>query len=639
MRNLLLFTFTFFINVAFSQTFNQYLKAGNNAFDKAEYYAAISYFEKASQFRKKTDAINYKIGKSYLELKDYNRSLKAFSKVKQKSVYPLLSYKMGNILMLIGDYVQAIKYLKNFNDKYYLDDDYAKFAQQKLASCYWALDNLEEKSELNIKSLGKQINSEFSEFSATYFKDSLIQLTSFYQDEKDKKSEYISNILFFEKQGKRFIPKEIIIEKTKNLQFANGFYLAEKERFYFNQCESTKGISKRCDLYVSEFKENKWSTPIFLNINDKNYTSTQASVYVNKEDKDVILFVSDRISGVGKRDIWTATESTLGNFEDLQVLPSIINTTENEASPFFDKETNTLYFSSNWHYGYGGYDIFKSTKTTESYSKPKNLGFPFNSSANDLYFSINKDSIGLLSSNRPGALKLRGASCCYDIFKFEKNSDFSLIRDSISKIDSLIVAHTVKPIFNKENIKIDSVDVILNKIKQMLPITVYFHNDEPNPKTEDISTNISYTEAYKSFKALKNEYYKMNEFQEIDAFFYEHLEKGYIDLKAFEKLIALLIPENKIKLQIKGYCSPLAESAYNINLSKRRISSLENELKNNITLNKAIKTNIIVIEELPFGESKAPKNVSDDYYNVKESIYNPKACLERKVAIIGVLIE
>tara|TARA_B110000495_G_C23036938_1_gene619641 strand:- start:546 stop:2465 length:1920 start_codon:yes stop_codon:yes gene_type:complete len=639
MNKFLLFTFLFIANYSYSQTLNQYLKAGNSAFEKGEYYTAISYFKKATQFRKKTDEVNYRIGQSYLKLKDYNNSLKAFSKVQQKSAYPRLFYKMGNTLMLTGDYPQAITYYNSFKNSYKLNDFYAKDSDQKIASCYWALDHLQENKEIKVESLGRQINSEFSEFSASYFKDSLLQLTSFSHKEENKKSDYIANILFFEKQYKSYLQKEIDIPKNKKLQLANGYYLAEKDRFYFNQCEISKNGKKRCDIYVSAFKDNKWNTPVFLNINDKNYTSTQASVYVNEDGKDVLLFVSDRVSGIGKKDIWTATETTWGNFENLQVLPSTINTIDDEASPFFDKESNTLYFSSKWHYGYGGYDIFKSIKDGADYKTPENISLPFNSSANDLYFKTNANSEGLLSSNRTGAMKLRGAACCYDIFSFEKNSDYLVRKDSISKIDSLIMTHTVKPIFDKENIRIDSVDIIFDKIKQMLPISVYFHNDEPNPKTEDIHTSTDYTAAYNSFKALKNDYYIMNNFKEIDAFFYDHLDKGFLDLKAFEKLITRLIPKHTIKLQIKGYCSPLAGNNYNINLSKRRISSLENELKKNKKLLQAITDNKIIIEEIPFGESKAKKEVSDDFHNVKESIFNPKACMERKVSIIGILID
>ena len=173
----------------------------------------------------------------------------------------------------------------------------------------------------------------------------------------------------------------------------------------------------------------------------------------------------------------------------------------------------------------------------------------------------------------------------------------------------------------------------------MMPITVYFHNDEPNPKTENTSTTLLYSDAYNSYKAMKDEYYKMNVFDEIDAFFYDYLEKGYTDLKAFENLLTKLTPNNIIKLEVKGYCSPLAENDYNINLSKRRISSLENELNANNNLKAAFENNRLSIVESPNGEEQANKSVSDDYYNVKQSIFNPAACKERRVSIVGIFVE
>ena len=78
---------------------------------------------------------------------------------------------------------------------------------------------------------------------------------------------------------------------------------------------------------------------------------------------------------------------------------------------------------------------------------------------------------------------------------------------------------------------------------------------------------------------------------------------------------------------------------YNIKLSKRRISSLENELNLVPSIKKSIDNNNLQIVRMPFGEEKASENVSDDYFNVKESIFHPKAAKERKVSIIGVFVE
>ena len=173
----------------------------------------------------------------------------------------------------------------------------------------------------------------------------------------------------------------------------------------------------------------------------------------------------------------------------------------------------------------------------------------------------------------------------------------------------------------------------------MLPVTVYFHNDEPNPKTTDSVTNLSYEDAYHSFINLKDTYYLQNTFEEIDAFFYDNLEAGFKDLKTFEKLLARVSENHKIKLQLSGYASPLAENDYNINLSKRRISSIENYLNKNDILKAALVSGQLIIEEIPYGEEKADRNISDNYFNTKKSIFSTKAALSRKVAIVGILIK
>ncbi|MGB1316293.1 MAG: tetratricopeptide repeat protein [Chitinophagales bacterium] len=627
-RITLIFVCLFFMAITLNaQTFNQYLNAGDKAFKNAEYYLAISYYEKAFSFQKKTDQIHYKIGLAQLELMSYNLALKSLNKVKNKAKYPLLFYKMANSFMHIGDYNEALKSFENFKNNYREKDFYFEDSKQKIASCYWAKDHLKINNEIKITALQKSINSEYSEFSAGYFKDSLLQVTSFFQEENNKKKPYISVINFYKKKKNGYEKLDEHFKANNKNEFANGFYLAEKKRFYFNQCEDDKQGGKRCDLYVSEFKNNTWGNAVKLNINDSEFTTTQPSAYVAKDGKDILFFASNRTGTKGQNDIWKAKEIEFGVFEDPIILPENINSLGNEASPFYDINEGILYFSSDWHYGFGGQDVFKVN--LKENKTPQNLGLPFNSSANDLYFTLTGAEKGFFSSNREGAMKLKNISCCYDVFQFEKNiENIKIEQDSISLIDSLIAVS-----------KKDSLNTILDKIREMLPVTVYFHNDEPNPKTVDSTTTLSYTDAYNSFIALKDTYYLQNNFNEIDAFFYDNLEQGFIDLKAFENLITKLSIENKIVLELSGYCSPLADNFYNNKLAKRRISSIENYLKTNEKIAKALSKGKLSIREIPYGEEKANTTTSDDYFNTKLSIFSTKAALERKVSIVGILVE
>jgi hypothetical protein len=97
-----------------------------------------------------------------------------------------------------------------------------------------------------------------------------------------------------------------------------------------------------------------------------------------------------------------------------------------------------------------------------------------------------------------------------------------------------------------------------------------------------------------------------------------------------------------VKITFKGYCSPLASSDYNINLAKRRISSLKNyftEYKNGWFLKYINNSNEnggkIIFEEVDIGELEVSK-ASDDFKDKRNSVYSPRAACERKIQILAI---
>ena len=82
-----------------------------------------------------------------------------------------------------------------------------------------------------------------------------------------------------------------------------------------------------------------------------------------------------------------------------------INTPGNEIAPYVFE--NSLYFSSDVFYGLGGMDIYKSTiRSANQFSVPANLGAGINSSADDFGFIIRRNEAagisGYFASNRAG---------------------------------------------------------------------------------------------------------------------------------------------------------------------------------------------------------------------------------------------
>ena len=139
--------------------------------------------------------------------------------------------------------------------------------------------------------------------------------------------------------------------------------------------------------------------------------------------KDVLYFVSDRDAGQGGLDIWYSVINDNNTFTEPKNL-SQINTSYDDITPFFHEESNTLYFSTNGRDGFGGYDMFGAVQNGDTaWHEPMNLGSQYNSSYNDVYYSLNEDeSYGMFSSNKISSqyLDAGAQACCYDIHKVEK---------------------------------------------------------------------------------------------------------------------------------------------------------------------------------------------------------------------------
>jgi tetratricopeptide (TPR) repeat protein len=652
--------------ISLAQTQKQFLNAGKESFENGDYFEAIHHFEQALKFSK-NDFAQFHIAMSYYELKEYEKAARHFEKSPSNATYPLTTFYLAYCEKLLGNYLKAIRHFESFSADYREDDFYRKKAIQEIASCYWALDQKEDKN-VKINHFPKPLNTPFSDFGANWFQDTILYVSALVpSDPKNLKSPFISDIYFFENTEKGWKKASVPpIRVDGYAHIANGFYLPEKEQMFFTACNSLSGET-RCDLFVTFWGNNQWNSIRKLNINDSTATNTQPAAYTDDDGKTIIYFVSDRADGIGKTDIYRAKEIEYGVFSTPTLLPSPINTIDNESTPFFAKSENKLYFSSEWHYGFGGHDIFYSEWKNNQWQKPINMGMPLNSSAHDQYFYPGDENKSLFSSNRDGALQLRGAACCYDIFEYELPSETDedddetqlltqtdLNEEYFNENGNQTTTNKNKkkdkpgervddggrlfPGYNEDDVlqgKLTPVEVL----KSMLPAVVYFHNDEPEPRTTKTVTRLSYEDSYISYLSVRDEFYAMYPDREaLDYFFEEKVDRGYRELQKFAQQLEVALQSYRIELTIEGYCSPLALNEYNINLAKRRIVNLQNFLLNwnNGALRQYFNQGYLTFVDAPFGEEKAPEGISDRLDELEKSVYSPKASLERRVAIIAV---
>lgn len=464
--------------------------------------------------------------------------------------------------------------------------------------------------------LSSTINSPFSEYCPVLLSDSVFLFSSMRSEIED------DNALFFDPQWtsriyqaqchqndfSEVIPLSKIINKS-NYYHPNFTLNENRDYMVFSRCVRNTYEELVCDLYDSHKQNGKWQKPQLLGsgINDKNYTSTQPCL-VELKDYAVLYFVSNRPNGQGDMDIWFSVCKN-GHYETPINAGSAINTAGNEVTPFYDVNASILYFSSDEWLGIGGYDVFFSKGGLSSWSVPQNMGVPINSTENDFYFSVTNQegTKGYFSSNRPIDEFYLEDTCCNDIFYWEKK---------IPKTDS----------------STKKTDSVLCQIRGIFPITLYFDNDYPDPKTLKDSTSSLYFELLEQYRLAKNDYDDRQTSDEdklwTQAFFQDSLSQCQFKLGLLLDFLEKQMNAGKtLIISIEGFASALHAESYNQHLSQRRIVSVKNEMMNyhNGILMSYIQKGQLQIRELPEGSTHAETK--------GDPVYGKTAILQRKITL------
>ncbi|MEM1135621.1 MAG: hypothetical protein AAGI07_07255, partial [Bacteroidota bacterium] len=145
-----------------------------------------------------------------------------------------------------------------------------------------------------------------------------------------------------------------------------------------------------CQLFIVNIKNGNWQTPEALpvNINKPDSNIRGASLVANGNQ---IFFSSNRAGGFGGYDLyWTYKIGS--TWADPENLGEPINTSLDEITPYVSPNMEQLYFSSDGHKTFGYFDIFSATREGAGWTTPENIGFPINSTFNDICYTRSADS-------------------------------------------------------------------------------------------------------------------------------------------------------------------------------------------------------------------------------------------------------
>lgn len=167
----------------------------------------------------------------------------------------------------------------------------------------------------------------------------------------------------------------------ENGNFATSLSKDGKELYLYRRGNDYDG-----NIYVTRLQGNgRWSNIVKLNDNiNTKYWESHATI---SHDGKKLYFTSNRKDSYGGLDIYVSERDTGNNWGPAKNLGPIVNSIYNEETPFLSDDDRTLFYSSAGLYNIGGYDIFSSTLQNDgTWSAPLNMGFPLNSTDDDLFF-------------------------------------------------------------------------------------------------------------------------------------------------------------------------------------------------------------------------------------------------------------
>jgi outer membrane protein OmpA-like peptidoglycan-associated protein len=515
----------------------------------------------------------------YGEMKDYNSANANYEIVLKKDTVYTNIYRLPYSINLAGagKFADALQEINHFLTVPNLSERSIKAAQYRKRSYEFAVDYIKKHPHHNYTfqpiNLGDSVNTVRSEYYPTLsISDSLLVFT--------RMTNVGENFVKSNFTNNHFAQAEIV-EGSINNQALKGAATVSNdgEWLIFAGDFIEKGYGSY-DLYISYNTPDGWSEPENLgeNINTPYWESAPSI----SPDSRTLYFSSDRPGGYGGRDLYMSTRNANGRWGLPVNLGPIINTIGNELYPYIHADNQTLYFTSDGLLGYGKTDLFITRKTSmDEWNVPENLGYPINTIEDEGSICISSNgSTAYYASDRADS---RGG---LDLYQFD-------LRDDIRPYKTLYVRGKVYDAATQKGLpsSVELIDNATNKtIMKIIADEVgkYFI---PLPTGKDYTFVVNrkgylfYSNLYELSKEKSDSTYtkdialepiQLNATMTLKNVQFETNAFALLPISLIEldKLVQVLNENATIKLEIKGHTDNIGRSEDNIKLSTNRAKSV-----------------------------------------------------------------
>jgi len=425
-------------------------------FSHYNFFAAIPVYKQLLKQEPANVDYNHKLGLCYLYT-NINKTLAIpylETASKQEKAETKVWFDLGMAYQYAARFDDAIKAFTKFKTLITPKDKDYERADHQIETCNNGKEFIKHPVNVTFQNLGKEINSEYPDYYPFVTpNESFIVFTSRRKDNIGGQVEvdgYYSSDIYMS------APQNDVWTKPKNMgALVNTRYDeqavgltpdGQMMLMYIDHIDSLGNI------YSSINKNGTFQRMKKLNANVNSDFETAGSI---NADGNVIFFASKRDGGLGETDIYMSRKLPNGLWAMAQNLGNVINTKYKEDFPQIAPDGKTLYFSSQGHDGMGDYDLFQSTWNEEenTWSTPKNLGYPVNSAGDDRCISFTQDNrVAYISAARDGGygdldlyrVKFNDSEDKYTVLQgFVKTSDST----STTPIDAIV---TIEDLKNKD---------------------------------------------------------------------------------------------------------------------------------------------------------------------------------------------
>jgi len=398
---------------------------------------AVSYLEAAYEKKSSSKKLLRLLAETEKSVRNYAATEKLYSELAakdKKTKKPEYLFYQGIAMQQQQKFASAIDVLSTFrnatkgNDKY---TELYRMAGKAMEGAKLGIAQSDSATEKTYKAihLDSEVNTTANEHAPALRNGNFVLFGRKDENEiaKEGKVYKLASTAQLHQAGKtgkewKYIGLENALANEAGTHLLTPSFTEDGNTLFYSVCKEDVPLKLRCDVYRTVFVNGAWQKGEKLNSSINLPTATNLWACAGKAPggEEALYFSSDRNPGKGF-DIFYAIRNSDGTFQRAKTLGTGINSKEDDIAPFYDYETNTLFFSTKGRGGLGGFDVFGAKRLViGDFLEPENAGMPINSGADDYGFVYNpRKNTGFVSSNRNATTTNNCNTCNDDIWLIE----------------------------------------------------------------------------------------------------------------------------------------------------------------------------------------------------------------------------